>query len=274
MNFEKAAVFYNKLRPQNRLLAEEVCAWLAQHDVQARIITALDKLSRTDLLICMGGDGAMLRCARRAAPLNVPVLGINCGTLGFLAACEKENFKEALTDLFQGKFFLQERMMLSVRIQSPIGKIQELMALNECVLRSEQSRALTINARYNNRDLPPVFGDGVLIATPSGSTAYSLAAGGPIIFPELEGFLATPICPHMLTHRPLFLPADGVIELFPQFKTAKDSAYVSVDGQVNLPLPPDVRVQIFRSKAKAKLLMNPKRDFFTCLNRKLNWGSR
>ena len=242
--------------------------------MQARIITSFENLSPTDLLICMGGDGAMLRCAREVATLNIPLLGINCGTLGFLAACEKTEFESTLSDLLAGKLQLQARTMLAVNIQFPGNQTRHLLALNDCILRADKPRALTIEASFNNRPLPPYFGDGVLVSTPTGSTAYALAAGGPIVAPGVDGLLVTPVCPHALTQRPLLLPAEGALELCPVGKNAQEGVCLSVDGQENLTFPLGTRVQIKRSPSQAKLLMQPKRDFFTMLNRKLSWGSR
>ena len=274
MNFSNIAVFYNEQKTPNKPLAQEMCAWLQSRHVQAQVITSFENLPKTDLLICMGGDGAMLRCAREAAPFNIPLLGINCGTLGFLAACEKTDFKEALAELLEGRFSVQERMMLSVHVLPPNGPDQELLGLNDCVLSADKSRALTVEADFNGHALPPYFGDGVLVSTPTGSTAYALAAGGPIVAPGVEGLLVTPVCPHTLTQRPLLLPTDGKLELRPVLKTPLDGARINIDGQIDISLPAGSCVQIAPACVKARLLVNPKRDFFTMLNRKLSWGSR
>lgn len=274
MQFKRVLVFYNEQKPQNKPLADSVATWLNARGKTACVTTSFDDLSATDLLICMGGDGAMLRCARETAPLGIPLLGINCGTLGFLAACEKTEFEETLTDLFAGKLTAQARTLLEVNIQFPGGKTQQLLALNDCVLRAEKPRALTINATFNTHALPPYFGDGVLISTPTGSTAYALAAGGPIVAPGVEGLLVTPICPHTLTQRPILLPPDGKLELVPVLKTPLDGADLTIDGQENVTLPPDTRVQITQSPFRAQLFFRPQRDFFTMLNRKFNWGCR
>ena len=274
MKISQAIVFYNEQKPQSKPFANEVCDWLGAHQIKARAITSFDNLSGIDLLICTGGDGAMLRCAREAVHFHIPILGINCGSLGFLAACEQTDFQEALSDLLEGKFSIQERIMLAVDIQDEEGKVQHLLALNDCVVRADKPRALTVEANFNTHSLPSYFGDGVLVSTPTGSTAYALAAGGPIVAPGVEGLLVTPICPHSLTQRPLLLPANGKLTLCPQLNTPMDGACLSVDGQINLSLPAGTRVQISNSTLKANFLLNPKRGFFTMLNRKLNWGSR
>ena len=274
MNFSKITVFYNEQKPQNGPLAIEVAARLAARGLSAQIITSFEKLPCSDLLICLGGDGAILSCAREAAPLNIPILGINCGTLGFLASCEKTEIETALTDLLNGTLPLQKRNMLAVRVESPGEEAQDLLALNDCVLRADKTRALTVEASFDQHTLPPYFGDGVLISTPTGSTAYALAAGGPIIAPGVEGLLVTPICPHTLTQRPIVLPPDGNLILTPVLKTPLDGADLTIDGQETLTLRPGTRVHLTQSNFQATFFSRPNRDFFTMLNRKLSWGSR
>ena len=274
MTFSRAAVFYNVHKPQNYLLAEQACAWLRDKNVEAELITSLENLKQTDVLICMGGDGTILRCARAAAKHNVPIFGVNCGTLGFLAACEKADLTAALNALLKGNSQEQARTMLDIRITFPSGEMQKHTALNDCVLRAEKSRALTIEAHFDKRPIPPYFGDGVLVSTPTGSTAYSLAAGGPIITPGVDVLLVTPICPHTLNQRPLILPQKGSLELHPILKTPLDGSCLSIDGQINLTLPPGSAVTVSISPVKARLLTMPERDFFFMLSRKLSWGSR
>lgn len=275
MRFKNAAVFFNENKPHIRTLAQEACSFLGDRGICARTVTELDGLNHSfDLLICMGGDGAMLRCARAAAPLGTAVFGVNCGSLGFLASCEISDFKECLEQLLNGKYTAHERFMLCAQIVTQNGPVQEYLAFNDCVLRALQPRAFTVNAAFDGKQIPPYFGDGVIIATPTGSTAYSLAAGGPIVHPQVDVLLITPICPHSLHQRPLILPASGELELTPSFKNKDDGAMLSVDGQINLPLPDGARVRLTRSLLKVKLLATGKRDFFSVLNRKLNWGAR
>ena len=274
MQFERVTVFYNEQKPQNKPLAEKAAAWLMRSGRTATVVTSLDDLTDTSLLICMGGDGALLACAREAAPRRIPLLGINCGTLGFLASCEKTDFEKTLADLTNGKLPLQKRTMLAVHVQFANEDTQDLLALNDCVLRADKTRALTVQATFDGRELPPYFGDGVLISTPTGSTAYALAAGGPIVAPGVEGLLVTPICPHTLTQRPIVLPAQGTLELSPVLKTPLDGADLTIDGQETLTLPAGTRVQITQSPHQAQFFTSSNRDFFTMLNRKLNWGSR
>ncbi len=275
MNFKHAAIFYNANKTRTAPLGEEVCAFLRQNGVQAALITDLNGLTaQTDLLVSMGGDGTMLYCARAAAPLGIPIFGINCGTLGFLAACEQTDALTSLQTLLDGKCTLNERFMLHVKVSAPQAHTRDFIAFNDCVLRSAAPRAFLVEAAWNGTEMPSYFGDGVIVSTPTGSTAYSLASGGPIVEPGVDVLIITPICPHTLNQRPLVLSADGTLTMVPSFKNEADRALCSVDGQINLTLPPDARVQITRSPVKAKLFCLPERGFFPILNRKLKWGNR
>ncbi len=270
------AVFFNEQKPLARSLAQEVVAFLQGNGLETKILTSLETLAdqKINLLICLGGDGTMLRCARAAAPLGLPVFGINCGTLGFLASCEREDFKKHLQLVLQEECHFTERFMLEAKVFAPDEPEQKFLAFNDCVLRAANPRAFILNASFNGREIPSYFGDGVIISTPTGSTAYSLAAGGPIVEPGVDVQVVTPICPHTLNQRPIILPAEGILELVPEFKNEADLAVLSIDGQINLTLPKNARVQLTRSPIKAKLFCTQERDFFAILSRKLKWGSR
>lgn len=275
MIFKQAAVFYNKHKTHTVPLAQQVCSFLRKRHVQVQLITELESLTaETELLVSMGGDGTILHCARAAAPLGIPIFGINCGTLGFLAACEHEDALPSLQTLLNDKCTVNERFMLHTRITAKGSKPGEFLAFNDCVLRAAAPRAFLLEAYWNGKEIPSYFGDGVIIASPTGSTAYSLASGGPIVEPGVDVLAVTPICPHTLNQRPLILSAGGTLTLIPSFKNETDRATCSLDGQINLTLPLGAQVQITRSPLKAKLLCPPERGFFQILNRKLKWGNR
>lgn len=256
----------------HRPLAEEIVRTLTGKRITVCLLEQPENVKKADVLISLGGDGTLLRCARAAAPKKIPVLGINCGTLGFLAAAEKENVKNALELLIKGDFSIQQRMLLSVRVTNKNNSSQHFIALNDCILRAATTRSFLTHAHWNKTEIPAYFGDGVIISTPTGSTAYSLAAGGPIVEPTVNVLVVTPICPHSLHQRPIVLPADGKLTLTPFFKKAKDKAILSLDGQTSLLLKDGARVEISKSNLTADLITLPKRDFFTVLHRKLNWG--
>ena len=245
------------------------------HNCQTEIITSLEDFQawgKTDLLISLGGDGTLLKCVRYAAPHKTPVFGINCGTLGFLAACEKKEVLNTLAQLLAGHCTRHTRQMLEVHVLQPGKDPQTFTAFNDCILRAAAPRTLLIEAAWNETSVPSYYGDGVIVATPTGSTAYSLAAGGPIVEPSVSVLVVTPICPHSLHQRPIVLPAQGTLQLTPILNYPEDRALVSLDGQTHLSLVAGACVRVKTSPIPALLLCPPDRDFFTVLNRKLDWG--
>ncbi len=269
--FSRVGVFYNHLKTHILPLAQEAVAFLRAQHIQTELLTSPEDIAGKDLIISMGGDGTMLRCARVCAPNNIPVLGINCGTLGFLAAAEKEELHQALQAVLDGKCTTRTRLMLRVCVRHN-GTEQTLYALNDCVLHCANMRAFSVNATFNQTPLPPYFGDGVIIATPTGSTAYSLAAGGPIVEPDVAVFILTPVCPHSLHQRPMVLSANGTLCLIPAFKNTEDRAVATIDGQIHVPLAPGAEIEISRAPFAAQLLTLAQRGFFTVLHKKLSWG--
>lgn len=271
MNFKHACIFVNKAIYQS--LAQQVATFLHTHNIKVDILPSLENIPQTDLLLSLGGDGTILKCVRTVAPKGIPVFAINCGTLGFLASCEKENALEALQYVIDGKFLIHSRTLLEARIFRPGEPEMTSLAFNDCVLHAATPRAFILQAQWNQTEVPSYYGDGVVVATPTGSTAYSLAAGGPIVEPSVDVLVVTPICPHSLHQRPLVLPAGGKLTLTPSLKYDEDRVLLSLDGQTNLSLASGARVEITRSRHTAQLIGFPQRDFFTNLHRKLSWGS-
>lgn len=269
--FKRIGVFYNDLKSNILPLAQEAVDFLRTQQIKADLLTSLQNPQEQDLIISMGGDGTMLRCARACAPKNVPIFGINCGTLGFLATAEKEEMHRALEALLTGKYTSSRRLMLQVTVRSA-GAEQTGLALNDCVIHSSNMRVFSVSSLLNQIPLPPYVGDGVIISTPTGSTAYSLAAGGPIVEPNVEVFVVTPVCPHSLHQRPLVLPAAGKLMLRPCFKNTEDGAVVSLDGQIHIQVTHGAEVELSRAPFTAQLLSLQKNDFFTVLHKKLSWG--
>lgn len=273
MNFNHVCIFINK--EEHRPLAQRLQNSLRPDSFHTQIVSSLASLPETDLLVGLGGDGTILKCVRAAAPLHIPVLGINCGTLGFLSAGEEEASHAILTDILHNNFIVEERTLLEVHPHVGNKNPQVFTAFNDCILRSATPRILPLQALWNGHPLPPYKGDGVIIATPTGSTAYSLAAGGPIVEPSVDAIVVTPICPHSLHQRPLVLPANGELTLIPNPKYPEDGVLCSLDGQINIPLPANAQVEITRAPYSAKLVFPrtaPSRDFFNVLSQKLNWG--
>ena len=274
MKISYAAIFLAK--EENRSLANQIHAFLHTRDCESVIFTSFENFNewnKVDLLISLGGDGTILRCVREMAPKNIPVMGVNCGTLGFLAACEKADVFGTLVQLFEGHCTVHERRLLQARIFQNSKEPQTYIAFNDCILRSSAARTLLTQAVWNQTEIPPYYGDGVIVSTPTGSTAYSLAAGGPIVEPSVDVLVVTPICPHSLHQRPLVLPPSGLLKLTPVLKYSEDTALVSLDGQNHFTLSQGDHIEISLAPQKAKLIFPPARDFFTVLNRKLDWGN-
>lgn len=224
-------------------------------------------LSRTNLIISVGGDGTLLKVSHLAAPRRIPVLGVNIGRLGFLAEAEKKSVAKIVKDVIAGKYNLEERMML--KVNSFQNNQQKLIgiALNDCVIHSpETGHPITITTFVEDNFLTNYHGDGLIIATPTGSTAYSLAAGGPIVHPHLELFLLTPICPHTLAQRPLLISATHRI------KIRTSNAAVYLDGNYQMKLSGELLLS--RYEFGLMLVRHPQLTYLDVLRTKLGWGER
>lgn len=234
------------------------------------------EVKKADAAVAVGGDGTVLYAARHVVRLDMPVLGINAGGLGFLSGVEQKEFLKSMDEFLTGSFQKIKRSLLSVSVMRG-GKTVSgpFPALNDCVIRSSEARAFTLRASFGGKFLSEYFGDGLIISTPSGSTAYSLAASGPIVMPDLEVFLLSPICPHTLTHRPIVLSAaeDLRVEVYgghsgPQRLT------LSFDGQESFTLERGDTVLVRRHVRSFVMLAPHSFSYFDILRRKLSWGER
>ncbi|MBI5625478.1 MAG: NAD(+)/NADH kinase [Elusimicrobia bacterium] len=232
----------------------------------------------SDLAIVLGGDGTVLRAARALVPHSVPLLGVNTGGLGFLTAVDVPEFGRSCDAILAGEFRVVERELLEVRVLRDGRTVfGPEIALNDCVMRcSEQARAISIRAESGREFVADYFGDGLIIATPTGSTAYSLAASGPIVAPSLDVLLVTPICPHTLGQRPLILPGRRRFSagLLTRPGHASPRVLVSLDGQVEFPVRPGDEVRVTRHRRTLKLILHPGHTNFEVLRAKLKWGGR
>ncbi|MDX4063513.1 NAD(+)/NADH kinase [Aliarcobacter skirrowii] len=220
---------------------------------------------KSDFLISIGGDGTLLGVVRKSFKYNLPVLGINLGTLGFLTDLKLEDLPCFIEDLLIDDYKIEPRMM----IEAQIGN-KKFIAFNDIVIsRKNLSSMLEIKAKIDKKEFNTYYGDGLIVSTPSGSTAYNLSVGGPIVYPLTNAFIITPVAAHSLTQRPIVVPADFEIE----FKTPSDEATVIVDGQDLYDLKQNEIVNIKISKKSAKMLYRTKRDFFKVLSEKLRWGN-
>jgi NAD+ kinase len=221
-----------------------------------------------DILISLGGDGTILRMARLVSGMDTPILGINLGKLGFLAEVSLDELDECLTEIISGKYIVEDRMMLQARI----GKSKvNVHALNDIVLhQTGSSRTFSVKTFVNGEFLSKFIGDGIIIATPTGSTAYALSNGGPIVTPTNQLILISPICPHTLTARTVVVPGESIITL--KVETAIGKIHFAADGQQQSFLQVPVDIFIERSPLATKLVKRKNRSYYDVLRRKLNWG--
>lgn len=225
------------------------------------------------LLIVLGGDGTLLSGARALRGKQVPILAINLGGLGFLTSVTLEEMYPLLEQVLSGQHRSSERMMLDAEILRGGKVVEKETALNDAVAnKAERARMLDFDVYIEGNHVGRYRADGLIVATPTGSTAYSLAAGGPILHPALDSFVITPICPHMLTNRPLVISGSARIEI--DFAAAADPAYLTLDGQVGFQLEPMDRVTITKSASKVLLVRPPNKSYFEILRSKLRWGER
>ena len=232
-----------------------------------------DLASKVDLIAVLGGDGTMLRTARYVAQHPVPIVGINMGTFGYLTEVNLNETYAALELILKGDFLTEKRMMLDVKIRRGKKIIGSGIVLNDVVInRGNLSRIVELETAINNQYLTTYKSDGLIISTPTGSTAYSLSAGGPIVFPSVGCLCLTPICPHTLTNRPVIVPDSMVIRICVRGGDAE--TYLTVDGQVGEPLRRDDVVVCRSSSHFIRLIRPPKLKFFDVLRDKLRWGER
>jgi NAD+ kinase len=225
-----------------------------------------------DLLVTLGGDGTLLRGARMVAADGVPVLGINLGHLGFLTSAPRDEVEEALANWLAGDFEIDARMALEVYAEDGDGRSGKVhRALNDAVLhKTGAARVIRLSMRAQRDVVGSYSADGIILATPTGSTAYSLSAGGPIVSPTVDCIIATPICPHTLGVRPLVLPADETVTI--EVLSPTEELILTIDGQDHERLVPGQRVVARRAEQPVRLVRFPGQSFFQTLRRKLKWG--
>ncbi len=230
-----------------------------------------DLAARADLVIAFGGDGTILRAARLAARAGVPILGVNLGGFGFLAETSTEDLPAALPDLVAGRYELDERMMLQA--EAPHVDEHALLALNDVVVtKSGVARVLRLRVLVNGEHLASYPADGVIVATPTGSTAYSLSAGGPILHPKVDALVITPICPHTFNARSVVVDRNDTVDV--ELTVPSGDATVTVDGRMGFPLGDAWRVRVRRARQTTRFVRLRSSSFYGILRTKLAWGER
>jgi NAD+ kinase len=236
---------------------------------------AMSDLPRqVEMLIVLGGDGTLLASARHIADAHtdVPVFGVNLGSLGFMAEVTLDELYDNLEKALAGKLETEDRMMLSAGVIRNGRQIARYRVLNDAVInKGALARMLELEVSVNDGLLTTFRADGLIVATPTGSTAYSLSAGGPIIHPTIHCFVVTPICPHTLSNRPIALPDTVVVKA--RLTSHSEDVSLTLDGQIGFPLLPDDVVEIKKSRFRMRLIKHPEKSYYEILRAKLKWGN-
>jgi NAD+ kinase len=251
------------------LLVEKEAADLVP-DLHLATARKPDLPSQSDLLVVLGGDGTLLSMARAVGDLAIPIVGVNLGDLGFLTATTLDEMIPALDALLRGEMVIEERMLLATRVLRDSKVVGQWLALNDAVItKGAVSRIINLSVSIEGQHAILYRADGLIVSTPTGSTAYSLSAGGPILYPTMDGIVLTPICSHTLTNRPIVVPGMQHVEI--KLLTSQE-VMLTVDGQVGFGLREHDVVEVGRAPAAIRLVRF--KDFFSVLRTKLKWGER
>ncbi|MEM2174932.1 MAG: NAD(+)/NADH kinase [Candidatus Micrarchaeia archaeon] len=275
----KAGLIINLKKEEIKKITEEIVDYLIKNNVEPLFIkeekeylgynnyrNLEENLKEIDFIIALGGDGTILRTAKILKGREIPTIGINLGSLGFLTTFSKEERIKAIEDFFKKEVTLEKRMLIEVNF-----KKEEIFVLNDVAINMGSSlRMIEVKLYVNNEFVNKFNGDGIIVATPTGSTAYSLACGGPIVHPSSEVFVITPIAPHLLTSRPLILPGDFKLKLLLGEKNPP--ANLVLDGQRVLSLNFGEEVLLEKAKTYFLLVNKKERTYFNILKKKLKWG--
>ncbi len=273
-------------QPRLGSVVQEIAKWLTDRHVElllgpeAAKASALPGMPRSelvgkvDLMVVLGGDGTLLSVARAIGERLVPVLGVNLGTLGYLAEISLDELFPTLESVLAGRLQVESRMRLDVWVERDGREIGRYLALNDAVMaRTALSRMVDLKAWADDVEVTTYHGDGLIAATPTGSSAYSLSAGGPLLLPGISAIVLTPICPHALTQRPIVLPeaCEVVIKVL---DTRGGEVHLTVDGQVGCELREDDRISVCASNRPLQMLVPADRNRFEVMRNKLRWGER
>ena len=272
MKIRKAGIILKHGSAKPRKIARELITWLTNKGIDTVVDTVIKDL---DILIILGGDGTLLQVADKASRYKIPVMGINLGGLGFLTAVSAKERFEAMELLLAGKMTVEKRMLLKTRLLGPIDATKASMeyqyALNDVVInKGDVDQVVKLKTWSNQEFITTYRADGLIFSTPTGSTAYNLSSGGPIVQPGLPCILVTPICPFMLESRPVLLAPD--VTLVTQLEGKADNVKVIVDGRFTWNMVENSQLEVTTAKKPLHLISMPQKGYFEILRNKLNWG--
>jgi NAD+ kinase len=284
---KSAGIISKPSKPELAQIAPKAAEWLRQHGYEVYVdpetsayVPSVPVLEREhmaekkpDFVLVLGGDGTMLAAARAVAQAGVPIVGVNLGSLGFLTEVPVEELYETLQALVENRVTMESRSMIHCHLMRNGERIIHYDAMNDAVVaKSAMARIIEFDVKVNGQKVATYRADGLVVATPTGSTAYSLAAGGPIVAPDVNAFVITPISPHMLTHRPVVVNDRYEVQVL--INSVQEEAFLTVDGQVGIAVLDGDIVTCRRSARTVSLLRLSKHSFFDVLRMKLKWGER
>lgn len=273
---KKCLIFVNTGKEKSKTLAEKISAFLKKNQIEVSLynfdgIAVKNPVKGYDFVITLGGDGTVLYAARCCTKLDIPVFPINLGEFGFIASIQPDAWQKPLSDFINGKAVLTERSLVKAELIRSGKPVVSAIGLNDVVISAkEAAKTISLEIRYNNLNLCELRADGAIFSTPTGSTAYSTSAGGPIIDPELDAIVFTPVNPFSLSTRPIVLNPDGKIEVLVKESRTKEIV-LSIDGQKPYPLIPGDLIKISRNEKKVRLASCTSDNFYNALRSKLNW---
>jgi len=270
--------------PEVKTTLRDVVSWLRDRRIDVILDTVSAALlgeqggcqktqlaGRADVLLILGGDGTMLNAARLAGERGIPILGVNMGGLGFLTEVRLEHLYPSLERVFANDFVLDERLMLRTHVHRHGETVAQGAVLNDVVVsKGTLARMIELRIAIQGQFVTNLRGDGLIVSTPTGSTAYSLSAGGPILHPAVQCLILTPVCPHTLTHRPLIVPVHAEIDV--TLTSKDDGAMATLDGQVGVAMTQGDTVEITASEHLTRLIRFPESTYYEVLREKLKWG--
>ncbi|WP_432823416.1 NAD(+)/NADH kinase [Trichloromonas sp.] len=283
---KRIGLFAKRSNPDAIAVAREVTSWLQERGIEVFLDQHLASdmgdyqgypggsiPAMVNLIVVLGGDGTLISVARKVGDLRTPILGVNLGSLGFLTEITQDELYPVLDKVISGEFAVTNRLMLDAVVRRGSQEVGRFRVLNDVVInKGAIARIIDMEVTVDNDYLTTFKADGLIISTPTGSTAYNLAAGGPIIYPGLHCLVISPICPHMLTNRPIIVSDEAIIQVEVKFQD-EDVAFTA-DGQVGMPLQGGDVVEIRKSRSSTLLVKSPSKDFFEVLRTKLHWGAR
>jgi NAD+ kinase len=287
MEIKAVGITSKPRKPEVGEIVPRLMEWLAERGIEVLIdqetgsnlrcekpgLTRNDIGSAADLIVVLGGDGTLLATVRSLDRRSVPILAVNLGGLGFLTVITLDELYSTLESVFAGRFRTERRSRIEAEVFREKKALSNFLALNDVVFnKGAIARLLNFDVWVDGKFITTYTSDGLIVSTPTGSTAYSLAAGGPVIVPTVSAFIVTPICAHTLTNRPIVLPDSASIEV--AMKSHQESVYLTIDGQEALELRSDDRICLKKSASSVELIQPPYKNYFEILRQKLKWGER